>query len=969
MTEETKLSDKDLATIPLTKQQINNHYQDEHISRTIITRSQERLHYRAGNIDAIIWYDKCKDTVKLWDLSDRQQYEKLVKKGRTLYWTLNYFNSSLKYKTIPANLEDKQLGTFRETEAYSLGIDIDGKGEIYEPKIKQAVEQMAQFFCDELRKICPKSVYSCFSGGGIYIYIHHQLYYKDKDYGAGREIRWRRLTGCFNRYIQDLQEQFFAKNPQYQGLVKADAINNQKRVFKTIFSIHKRYSLAVIPLDPKRIHISFQDATIPLKDEIKTSGLRWYISGDVEESSKLNIILKKYAEQIDLQDYNDTYPKEIFTLQYQAQTKHFPPCIKQILTLNKPSQGATRMKTLLTVFLAQAGYSEDTAKKLFEKISKQLGGPSTNIFKSWFGKISCPNCKTIQLKGNGFPSLNLGETGICQPDELCTRIKSPLDYLIQTTKMGMNRDEIVDHLKDPQLMINVVNEIQKQVAGEEDTIIAETIITTTRLVKEAIPEAKNLFLSDKTGLGKDYVTKKTLKVMIPPENHLHVTKMSPEAFTYWHNPRFEPNWTWDDKVIHFEDINQSLLNCSTFKVMSSGGSHAVVVKDQQTLDIPINGKPVMILTSHHANPNDENLRRYPIGGLNSTEEQTDRIKDKIAQKYTGENQIHPDKKLINALHTLLPYKVIIPYAELIQYFFPSDTIMRTHFQRFLNYICASTVFHQQQREKKNGCLIATPDDYMIARMVLIYTTSNPKMIPLSKEYREILELLQIANEELSVNEIFLLPDFNHSKPWLYRNLPKLCATGIIAKGKKYDDSNHRYNDTYYFSDINARAVPTWDEILELIQEIENDDKCVKCVKCKNPSTEENTKENNILHPLKNVLNEHLSRVKNVSNRLHLTHFTQFTQFLRERDEKRFSKYYETTKNTKDKSTNLDDFKEKEPVLYDKIKDVKKLINDNPDNNYELILDKFGQDFIDKGIEQNLFFEASCGKKLEWNEGK
>ena len=71
-------------------------------------------------------------------------------------------------------------------------------------------------------------------------------------------------------------------------------------------------------------------------------------------------------------------------------------------------------------------------------------------------------------------------------------------------------------------------------------------------------------------------------MVVPKEDRYHVTKMSKEAFTYWHIG--EP---WDNKVIHFEDITQELLNSSTFKVMSSGGSYAVVVREQKTIEIPI----------------------------------------------------------------------------------------------------------------------------------------------------------------------------------------------------------------------------------------------------------------------------------------------------------------------------------------------------------------------------------------------
>ena len=70
-------------------------------------------------------------------------------------------------------------------------------------------------------------------------------------------------------------------------------------------------------------------------------------------------------------------------------------------------------------------------------------------------------------------------------------------------------EQVQKKMADPNLLIDSVKEIQKKVAGEEDTIISEIIVTTTRLVKDDIPESKNLFLSDITGIGKDHVTKKT----------------------------------------------------------------------------------------------------------------------------------------------------------------------------------------------------------------------------------------------------------------------------------------------------------------------------------------------------------------------------------------------------------------------------------------------------------------------------
>jgi len=436
-----KLSDKDLAQIKLLQRTTREHYLDEHVSRTIIGLSRNGNTFRAGNVDMVHWYKRKNDKVQLWDLSNRKDYEAIIKKGRSLYWTLNFFDPWLKSKTKPADLGEKKLGTFKETDAYSLGVDIDSKDEIWKPKIKEAVEKMAQFFVDEFKKSCPTSVYACFSGGGIYVYIHPEVFKAKISFEDNKEYLWRLLTGCFNAYITGLQEQFYEKYPSYKNKVKADAINNQKRVFKTIFSVHKRYPFAVIPLDTKNIFISFKDALIPLSKEIKTGGLQWMKKGTQEEARPLVIVLEKYKDKINIKNFADDGQHAIYKLKKRADIQYFPPCIKNILSMKKPTTGATRMKTFLLTFLAQAGYSEDKANEIFKEVSSKLGGSESNIFKSWFGRMSCPNCKTVQTKGSGFPKMEMGETNICIPDELCAYIKSPFNYLQKSLEYKLSEQQ------------------------------------------------------------------------------------------------------------------------------------------------------------------------------------------------------------------------------------------------------------------------------------------------------------------------------------------------------------------------------------------------------------------------------------------------------------------------------------------------------------------------------------------------
>lgn len=539
----------------------------------------------------------------------------------------------------------------------------------------------------------------------------------------------------------------------------------------------------------------------------------------------------------------------------------------------------------------------------------------------------------------------------------------------QTTQGMKEEGESAKIRHDPQFLIRIIEEIQKDVAGEEDTIIAVTILATLRLMKDAAPESKNLFLSDTTGVGKDFTTKKILEVVVPEKDLLHVTKMSNEAFTYWH--AFEDNWDWDSKVIHLEDITDSLLNVSTFKVMASGGTHSIVVKEQKTLEIPIKGKPCMILTSHHANPEDEALRRFPIGSLNDSVGQTIKIKDKISKKYSGRDQTTPDKILRNTVQQLKAYSVTIPFAELIQFFFPDDILMRTHYRRFLDYIRASAVFHQYQRQKTaDGKLIATFDDYMIARMVLIYTTSNTRMIPMSKDYRDILKILQETVGPMTIREIGLNSD--KSPDWLYKNLPKLVETKLVKKSKRFDDNANKEVITYQFSpEEKPNAVPTWEEIRNKIEKIIN--KTNKTTKTPPPSPLEKWFYDNEIKPIKpknGVFSMVLFGLILPLNREVIEVFAVLGSFLRERDEMRYKRYYEDRPVTTEQTTIASDGNESTPSLEKKsqqqrMQDLKAYLQrdalSSQGASETLLYDKFPASDIDQAMQSKLLIKLPNGK--------
>lgn len=77
----------------------------------------------------------------------------------------------------------------------------------------------------------------------------------------------------------------------------------------------------------------------------------------------------------------------------------------------------------------------------------------------------------------------------------------------------------------------------------------------------------------------------------------------------------------DFNVFNLTSVKFSKLEINFF-VFSSGGSRATVIIKQSAIDIQINGKPSMFVTSYGTTPNHESLRRYPIINLDPSEDQT-----------------------------------------------------------------------------------------------------------------------------------------------------------------------------------------------------------------------------------------------------------------------------------------------------------------------------------------------------------
>ncbi|MDD1762692.1 MAG: hypothetical protein LUQ59_10730 [Methanothrix sp.] len=387
--------------------------------------------WRALNGDFHRWYRNSTDgRARLLNVCE--DYEELVNTYRTLYQTLNVFDPSLWMASRPREeiTSDNPLGTPADTAAYEASTDIDkGHGyDIEDPEVKKAVEAAAQFLVDYLKERgIRESVWVLFSGGGAYVKIHHEICRPRSSATEDRRAFFEELTERYNRLIAHVSDEFFKAHPEYIGKVKYDALNNSKRVFKCILSIHKKKPYAVTPLNRDAVKIDFERARVPLQEDMIAEARAWYSTYDPAEREPLLQLLDEFKETEEEKKRLGRQFKETWRSSTKADQEDFPPCIKHIVDTANLGEGKTRFSAVLSTFLYQMGWDDEEAWGLVKAVSDRNGlGNADHIFDSCFGRISCPSCQTIQDDGAGYPHLGLKGLGACRPDERCH--KWPGDY-------------------------------------------------------------------------------------------------------------------------------------------------------------------------------------------------------------------------------------------------------------------------------------------------------------------------------------------------------------------------------------------------------------------------------------------------------------------------------------------------------------------------------------------------------------
>jgi hypothetical protein len=280
-----------------------------------------------------------------------------------------------------------------------------------------------------------------------------------------------------------------------------------------------------------------------------------------------------------------------------------------------------------------------------------------------------------------------------------------------------------DLLQSPDLLERIIEDVEGQgVAGELQLAAVLYLSGTSRLLDNPVSTR----VKGPSSSGKTHVIRKVAG-LFPPEAVLRANSITPQALYYLEAGSLRHRWVVAGERSRLENDDTAEATKALREMISDGRiSKAVTVRiggEMQTLQIEQDGPIAFVESTTLDAIFDEDENRCVSLFTDEREEQTQTILSRIAaDARRGVNPADLDGvvQLHHAIQrTLRRRRVIIPYADRLEEGFPKKRVeARRAFSQLLGMIRASALLHQFQREESDGYVVATPDDYRLARDLL-----------------------------------------------------------------------------------------------------------------------------------------------------------------------------------------------------------------------------------------------------------
>ena len=213
---------------------------------------------------------------------------------------------------------------------------------------------------------------------------------------------------------------------------------SSRHLYRMPYSLHEKSGLCSIPIHPNKVMEFEKNQAIPSNIKINPK-LRFLDRENIRPNQAQGLFDKATEMMTVKKSMEEFQKKEVKYIEIPTEAipeKFFPPCIKNIL--KGLEDGKKRSLFVLTNFLTSCGWDYDKIENLLKSWNKKNPEPLREVVlvgqlryhKQQKKKILPPNCKN---------SMYYKDFGVCKPDNLCGKIKNPVNYCRRKTYF-LNRE-------------------------------------------------------------------------------------------------------------------------------------------------------------------------------------------------------------------------------------------------------------------------------------------------------------------------------------------------------------------------------------------------------------------------------------------------------------------------------------------------------------------------------------------------
>ncbi|MBW2975549.1 hypothetical protein KY366_07550 [Candidatus Woesearchaeota archaeon] len=196
-----------------------------------------------------------------------------------------------------------------------------------------------------------------------------------------------------------------------------------RHLYRMPYSFNEKSGLVSIPINPDKV-MQFRKE-IAIAGNVRVSRYRFLDRSNVIKNEGKKLLVQALDFSLKQQEAKPEKDREYDIPEEAVPEKFFPPCIISIL--KGVSDGKKRSLFILTNFLRSVGWSYDQIEKRLEEWNKKNPEPLREVLikgqlryhKQKAKKILPPNCAN---------SMYYKDFRVCIPDNLCRKIKNPVNY-------------------------------------------------------------------------------------------------------------------------------------------------------------------------------------------------------------------------------------------------------------------------------------------------------------------------------------------------------------------------------------------------------------------------------------------------------------------------------------------------------------------------------------------------------------